>query len=390
MSKVIFPQLICTRRGFLLSTIYGLVAIPSAKSKFQFFEPIFRKHQEESLYLSSANKNKKSYIVGLDYNGKIHFEIPVGARCHGVATHPIKNHIVTVYPKRPGYIAYVVDFKSGQVKHQFSTASNRYFYGHGTYSLDGKYLFTSENDFAKKRGLISIRETNTYKVIEEMNSGGIGPHELIALSDGKNLAIANGGLFEHPNVGDGREKLNIDTMDPSLVILEVGTKKVIESLKPKDHFMGLRHLSVTQDLKILSAIQYEGENISKSPLVSLYQGGELEYLHLPEYLANRTKGYALSIQSVNDLVAVSFSKGDFVAFWRISSKEFLGYFEVKDPGGISLSPDNKSFLLSSSYGSISRIDISSISKGVGNKIGADSTIINDENIRWDNHIIKVA
>ena len=44
------------------------------------------------------------------------------------------------------------------------------------------------------------------------------PHEAILLADGKTLAVANGGIETH--IETGREKLNLDFMQPSLALVE--------------------------------------------------------------------------------------------------------------------------------------------------------------------------
>lgn len=380
MKKSLQPKLLLTRRGFILATAFGLVGLPAYLSREKLFSSAFK-----DLYLSAMNRNEQSYIVAIDSLGKIHFEIPVGARCHGIAPHPIRANIVTVYPKRPGYLAYVVNFDNGQIENEFKTAANRYFYGHGTYSSDGRYLFSSENDYENRRGLITIRDTSNYQVLEEIESGGIGPHDLV--SQENSLIVANGGIFEHPNAGDAREKLNIDSMDPSLVYLDLKSRKVLERYKPANHQQGIRHLSVTPKGDILTAIQYEGSDIANNSLVAVsHAGNAFEYFNLPENLSKITQGYALSIANADDVVAVSFSKANFVGFWNINTKEFLGKFDTIDPGGISVSADTKKFLLSSSSGFIHSLDLEKLKSPVEDYNKDVNIVYSNPTDKWDNHL----
>lgn len=380
MKKTPQAKLLLTRRGFILATAFGLVGLPAYLSREKLVESIFK-----DLYLSSINRDEQSYIVAVDSLGKIHFEIPVGARCHGVAVHPLRKNIVTVYPKRPGYLAYVVNFETGQIENQFQTMTNRYFYGHGTYSNDGQYLLSSENDFENKKGLITIRDTLTYKVLEEIESGGIGPHDLIAQSD--YLIIANGGIFEHPSAGDAREKLNIDSMDPSLVYLDLASRKVLEKIKPQNNQQGIRHLSLTSQGDILAAIQYEGKDLVNNPLVAISKpGNNFQYLELPEHLSKTTQGYALSIANKNDIAAVSFSKANFVGFWNIKNKKFLGRLNTTDPGGISVSLDAKKFIISSGSGVLHTLALEQLNQSLESYDSEAKVIYSNSITKWDNHL----
>ncbi len=112
----------------------------------------------------------------------------------------------------------------------FTTPANRHFYGHGVFSRDGRLLYATEHDNETRAGLIGVyNATGGYKRIGEMPTYGIGPHEVILLSDGKTLAVANGGIETH--IETGREKLNLSSMQPSLAFIDSTNGRLISQHK---------------------------------------------------------------------------------------------------------------------------------------------------------------
>ena len=101
----------------------------------------------------------------------------------------------------------------------FAPPEGRHFYGHGFFSADGRLLYATENDWEGERGVLGIYDPGAgYARIGEIDTGGIEPHEAMLMSDGRTIAIANGGIATHPDFG--RTKLNLATMAPSLVYLD--------------------------------------------------------------------------------------------------------------------------------------------------------------------------
>ena len=124
----------------------------------------------------------------------------------------------------PGTFAVVIDLDRAR-RWPHRRRGGRHFYGHGAFSPDGRYLFTSENDFEAGRGMIGIRDAEDgYRQIGEFASQGIGPHELVLMPDGATLAVANGGIRTHPD--NDRAILNLDTMQPSLAYLDLASGRL--------------------------------------------------------------------------------------------------------------------------------------------------------------------
>src|SRR3546814_13805348 len=82
--------------------------------------------------------------------------------------------------------------------------------------------------------------------------------------DGTMLVIANGGIRTHPDFG--RTKLNLDRMEPSLVLIGARDGRLIQrhalpaSLRP----LSTRHVAVGNGGQVWFACQWEGPRHARS------------------------------------------------------------------------------------------------------------------------------
>ena len=132
-------------------------------------------------FLSAAQRPDGRYaLVGLRGDGTAAFEVDLPARGHAAAAHPERAEVVA-FARRPGTFALVLDCVDGTVLARLSAPEGRHFYGHGAFTLDGRWLYTTENDFAAARGVIGVWDvTRGYRRVGEFASGGVGPHEIFA------------------------------------------------------------------------------------------------------------------------------------------------------------------------------------------------------------------
>ena len=193
-----------TRRGFLASFAAALT-VPRL-SWANAGSPAF---------LAAAKQGDGFVLCGLAPDGQIVFRIPLPARGHAAAAHPIRPEAVG-FARRPGTFALVIDCARGQIAHRLTPPEGRQFNGHGAFSADGAWLFTSEVIAETSQGRIGVwHAARGYARIDEWPSHGIGPHELRRMGDGT-LVVANGGIQTDPT---DRRKLNLDTMRPNLTYL---------------------------------------------------------------------------------------------------------------------------------------------------------------------------
>lgn len=242
-------------------------------------------------------------LVGLTAAGEIAFSLPLPARGHAGAAHPQVAEAVFI-ARRPGTFALILDCVSGRIRQRLEAPAGRHFYGHAAYSGDGRLLFTTENEIETGAGRIGVWDrTLGYVRIDEFTSGGIGPHEILRLPDGR-LSVANGGIRTHPSTG--REKLNLDTMRPNLAVFDTdGQLQDLAEVPTARHHNSLRHIAAAPDGTVVCGFQWQGDPFDAPPLVGFYAGdGRLRDGEMDEATLRGLDGY---IGSVSALGATGFA-----------------------------------------------------------------------------------
>ncbi|ATG46262.1 twin-arginine translocation pathway signal [Celeribacter ethanolicus] len=304
-------------------------------------------------YLGAAKDASGDYaLYGLDAQAQILFRAPLPARGHAAAAHPLKPEAVA-FARRPGTFAVVVNCATGRITHRLDAPEGRHFMGHGLFVQNGDLLLTPENHYAEKRGILGIWDRRkNYARVGEVPTHGIGPHDVKQLSDGT-LVVANGGIFTHPDIGEGRQKLNIDVMEPSLVYLSPDYALVEKHvLAPGLHQNSIRHLSLAPDEQVAFAMQWEGDESETVPLLGLHRRGEAVVLaeaDLGEQYA--MKGYAGSVSHSGDgtEVAISSPRGGRIHRFDAGGN-FLGAVVRGDVCG--LAPMGDGYLGSDGFGAL--------------------------------------
>lgn len=368
------------RRQFLLG-MAGMASMPICSAL-----PAAAGADSKTAHLSARSTlDGQHFISSLDASGQLRFSTPLPGRGHGVALSPDKRTAVAV-ARRPGQYLIVLDTQTGHFLHQIESDANRHFYGHGVFSPNGRWLFTTENDFEAGQGLIGVRDaTQNFELVRSMPAHGIGPHELALLSDGKTLVVANGGIQTHPD--SGRAKLNLDTMQPALTYIdaESGALLAQHQLKPEWHQNSIRHLAVTPDDQVCFVMQYQGNRTETPPLIGLHRLGEpLKLLQAPAAIHQRMRNYcgSVTIDTSGETFAVSSPRGGVISFWRTATGDFLGHLDVPDGCGIATGAAANEFWISSGLGSMLRYRLQ---QGTVHT----STFPNRNDMRWDNHMIHI-
>ena len=305
-------------------------------------------------------------------------ELP--ARGHDIALRPGGGEWVA-FARRPGRFGVAVPVGAGEPV-WFDAKSGRHFFGHGTFSADGRLLYTTENDYARGQGVIGVRDaTAGYKQIGEFESHGVGPHDLARLSDGRTVAIANGGIRTHPD--RRREELNLADMTPSLVYVDTETGDIIEKqrLSPALHRLSIRHLGVAKDDTVVFGCQYRGPDEDHPPLVGFHRRGEQPVIvPAPETTQASLRNYIGSVAAdvSGEVVAASAPKAGLITYWDVASRRFLGTSELGDACGLAATHRPTRFLLTSGEGWLATS-------------AADGVLLRrPSRYHWDNHAILVA
>jgi uncharacterized protein len=325
------------------------------------------------------------HVTGIDESGRVRFDLPLSERGHGVAFRPGFDEGV-VFARRPGRFAVAFDPVAGIALRRLDAAPGRHFYGHGAFSPDGRYLFTSENDYEAGRGVLGVRDaTDGYRQIGEMASFGVGPHEVVLMPDGATLAVANGGIRTHPD--RDRAMLNLDSMAPSLAYLDLEGGKLCANYRlPQEHHqLSIRHLAVLGTDRVAIALQYEGDIRDPVPLVGVHDGDRIRLLEAPAAVQAQMRQYALSVavDLGGSLIAVSAPRGNLITFWDAAECAYLTSTMVADGCGVAPTERPGEFLITGGLGQLMRFEPKS---GRRTMLQLDDLPASG----WDNHLRMAA
>ena len=301
-------------------------------------------------------KKKKQYVATIaDEVGRCIREVVLPGRGHSVIARPGKSEAVAI-ARRPGNFAVVFSTFGESQPLKFNTPSTRHFQGHATFNPHGNLLFTTENDFDSGSGVIGIYDAkNFYRRIGEIQSYGIGPHELAFMPDGKTLAIANGGILTHPDMG--RAKLNITTMEPSLAYVDSSNGELKAHWVPppgRKCKLSIRHLAIRRDGLVAYACQDQGPINDAIPLIGLHRPNWHKPIlfNAPHSNYAAMNGYcgSLAWDTSEQVLAVSSPRGNIVTFWNARSLSLSNVFKIEDGCGVATGQNPGTFVLSSGNG----------------------------------------
>ena len=332
------------------------------------------------LYSATNTLEDSHFLTELDITtGKTRSQV---LPWRGHALVPVANGKILLIGRRPAFQCAVVDFALQQL-HTFNATLERHFEGHACWSATDDVLFTTENDYGNARGVIGIRDRQTWQPVGEYPTYGIGAHDLHLMPDGKTLVVANGGIQTHPDFG--RRPLNLDTMQPSLVYIDAATGKKLDEYRLPDRFLSIRHLIVTAQGDIGVALQYEGDLYRNQPasLVAWQAyNQELRLLPIDKEQVSAFKGYMadLAWAPQRQLLAVTSPRGGHVTFWDTQEQRFLSSCVLPEPSGIVYQADAATFLVSDTSGGIYQFS--------ANQQPASANLLYQiPTLQWDNHMI---
>jgi hypothetical protein len=273
--------------------------------------------------------------------------------------------------RRPGGFALVLDCATGATLARLTPPGGVHFNGHAAFLQGGAVLATSEQQADTSAGQVGLWDSATWQRMGTWASGGIGPHEVLALP-GDRLAVANGGIAT--DAAD-RRKLNLDTMRPSLVVLDAGGAIAHRLDLPPDLARNsIRHIALSGD-RIALAMQWEGEPGADVPLLALWTpGGAARFCDAPDSVL--MQGYAGSVAWSGDGASVAITSprgGRIQVFDRDGThRESL---TRPDICGLAQGAPGPGFLASDGSGGLIRLT-------PGRRV-----LLARHPLAWDNHIL---
>lgn len=371
-----------TRRQFLLgSGVLGLAGVMSFA--YQATQAQVLDHKQWLISACTIG-NHEHYVAAFDHHGQLISRTALPARGHGVIAHPNKPGHGLIIARRPGYYIIEVNFANGQITRQISPENGQHFFGHGLFSADGQVLVTTENHIDSGQGRVVLRDANSYQLLSKFDSGGIGPHEALAMPDGKTLVVANGGILTHPN--QPRKKINLATMKPNLAYIDLNSGKIINRFTPDNHQLSIRHLAVSRQGKVIGGLQYQGTKTDLVPLAFSHQfdqgQSQLKYLKADDEIWRSMKQYTASvcIDDHHQIVAISCPRGNMLTYWHLDNGQFMAKQPLKDGAGLALYSNTKQ------NNAAQQIVATS---GKGKALFGQQHEVNFKQVCWDNHLTAI-
>ena len=303
------------------------------------------------------------------------FTVRLPGRGHGIAIAP-DGRTAVVFARRPGRFAVVLDLERGIAVEQFSTPPGRRFCGHGFFSPDGRLVYATENDYGSERGVLGVYDASgACRRSGELDTHGIGPHEAVLMRDGCTVAVANGGIATHPDFP--RRKLNLGSMEPSLVYLDLATGDLLERATPPDRLrkLSIRHIVEAESGIVWFGGQYEGPRSDQVETVGFHRRGEnLALVPAPRTVHEAMKGYVGSVAASRDgaQVAVTSPRGGVLTIWNAQSRQVKELRRIADVCGVA--PGVLGFVASDGKGRLWR----------------EGEVISSDAVQWDNHLAAAA
>jgi len=379
---------LCNRRQFLALT--ALLLGPAARALAT------DDTASAPLLLSAAStRDDQHFLIGFRHDGSsFHevFKLPLPERGHHVAVNQTRGFFVSI-ARRPGTTLVLADSASGELISEIRAPADRHFYGHGVFSADGEWFYTTENAFDDEGDtsgrLVAWKVDGSGRNVSltrtfDWPSGGVGPHELLLMPDGNTLAIANGGIRTHPS--HDRDILNLDTMQPSLAYIDRSTGALLEQqlLPAEFHQSSIRHIDVNASGTVVFGMQFEGEAFMTVPLVATHKRGEsLQLLLAPAELQPQLNQYVGAIRFAADgrHFAASCPRGNQFTVWDSSTGTLVHALRARDNCGVIASANG--FVYSTGMGKVAELDLAS---GVVTEFdGAEQLAL-----LWDNHLCSGA
>nr|WP_086938292.1 DUF1513 domain-containing protein [Thaumasiovibrio occultus] len=319
-----------------------------------------------------ARRDAHYGVAVVDDQWQLRHWLPLPERGHDVAIHP-SLPIVVAISRRPGQYLHLFDVQTGRQLSSQQPEPERFFYGHAVFSADGRFLYTTEGFEATCNAVIGCYEVDAQqgrltRINEWPLQNAIGPHELTWWND-HTLMIAIGGIKTR-----GREKLNLDQMQPYLVYFDIETQTETERVALPQQRASIRHLAVTSAGRTVVGLQYQGDPDETDSLVAIHERGQpILKIQAENPHWSRFSGYIGSVATMGEYAMVSSPRGGVIGLIDTTTPRLERVLAVNDVCPIVALPDEKRWIFGSGLGTV--VDFVSVS--------SYETV--DILIEWDNH-----
>ena len=256
---------------------------------------------------------------------------------HGIIIDPNNKKRLVVFEKfGPG--ATEIDLNNHTVSKNIAPSKNKYFDGHGAFNQSGDYLYCTETNLNNHKGTIVVRDGRNFKALGEFSTYGENPHDCRLVDDGATLVVTNAGSTSNTSTG------------PSVTYIDVPTQELKERVTLTNEQLNTGHIDIAKNGSlVVASAPREGLDKTNPGGVSIRSGNQtMLSMTEPEIVIDQMTGEALSVIVDNKLniAAVTHPDSNMVTFWSIDQRELIKAMSVPEPRGVTLSLDEKSFIVS--------------------------------------------
>ncbi|MGE4373407.1 MAG: DUF1513 domain-containing protein [Xanthobacter sp.] len=337
-------------------------------------------------WLAATGGDDGFSAVSIDGSGIATQCITRPVRFHGVETSPDGAQAVAV-GRRPGHLAIVFDRARGGESVHFRPGEGRVFAGHGRFSPDGRFFFTTEIERPQivaghttmGRGVLSQRDVaNGFAIVAEWPTAGDGPHDL--MRSGPVLIVANGGIEPHtPEARDAEETgSTLSLLDPASGEVRAQGQTTVDFSS-----LSLRHLAVDgQGGAVVAAQDLLKDGEARPLLFRIGKDATPIPFDAPDNAWRALRGYVGSVayDASGRYVACASPRGGRVMVWQADGR-YLGAVPLVDGCGLAMTTQAGGFIAASGYGELILIQAEEDHVGI--------TARHTGGPRFDNHMVRI-
>lgn len=255
---------------------------------------------------------------------------------HAFVSHPNLPQRVFAFEKWGRHLA-EIDLKALAVVRVTQARPGVRFFGHGAHS--GEYIYATQMDDARGRGLVAVMDTANHKLVRELETQGAFPHDCQWLPGSDTLLVVNS------------RRTPVQTQNSanfsSIVWLDVKTGRCEKQIFIKTREFGYAHLVRSAEDIVLLAGSYAVAGRGSQPLMSrLLPDGSVQAFDLAGF-SLRGEALSLYLNETDKLVVATFPGSSRIQVWNYATGKFIRQIEAGEPRGLAYSTEAKKLLVSS-------------------------------------------
>jgi hypothetical protein len=267
-------------------------------------------------------------------------QIPLPFFPHSFSSHPSAPQRVITIEKWGRHLA-EIDLTTMTVVRLTKAPPGRRFFGHGVHA--GAVIYATQMDDVRKRGMVSVLDSATHKVLLEFETHGMFPHDCQWLAGTSNVLLI---VNSRSNEASRTSSENFS----SLVWLDAGTGQLLKQIAIRTKEYGYAHLAQSRrgDF-ILSGSYNDRHGFSKPLLAVIHSGDQVQAIDVLAHSREHLRGEILSLYLHEDdeHVTVTLPNASRVQTWNYQSGELMKQANLAEPRGIAYSAIEQCMIISS-------------------------------------------